>query len=183
MAFTDRAIGPRSGAQPLEADGTGTSELEQAGATAYAMGRTMRAMREMFAQLAGTDAEVVELPAFLVLSHLELEGSTRSGRLAESLCVDQSTISRQLSALQQLDWVRREPDPGDGRARQLRLTEAGRNALQGNRLARARLLSAAIADWTPQQRSQLLSSLQHLQTAIISHTRGLTPPKATQEEP
>jgi DNA-binding MarR family transcriptional regulator len=77
-----------------------------------------------------------------------IEGPQRPGALAELCHADPSTISRQVAELVRRELVRREPDPSDGRASLLAITDAGREVCERVRTLRRELLAAAVAGWT-----------------------------------
>jgi DNA-binding MarR family transcriptional regulator len=85
--------------------------------------------------------------AMLLLFPL-IEGPQRPGALAELSHADPSTVSRQVAELVRLELVRREPDPSDGRASLLAITDAGRQVCERVRTLRRELLAAAVAGWT-----------------------------------
>lgn len=53
-------------------------------------------------------------------------GPTRPQALADALFLDKSTTSRVLEALERKAYIRRQPDPRDGRAQVVVVTDAGR---------------------------------------------------------
>ncbi|GAA1901079.1 hypothetical protein GCM10009688_00630 [Arthrobacter gandavensis] len=61
-----------------------------------------------------------------LLQLLKRSGPLHSGSAAELLMVDKSVISRQSRQLQALGLIEIQPDPADGRARVLELTESAR---------------------------------------------------------
>src|ERR1700742_2833233 len=67
--------------------------------------------------------------AMLLLFPL-MHAPQRPGALAELTHADPSTISRQVAELVQRGLVRREPDPSDGRASLLAITDAGRESCE-----------------------------------------------------
>ena len=85
--------------------------------------------------------------AMLLLFPL-LESPQRPGTLAELCHADPSTVSRQVAELVRRELVRREPDPSDGRASLLAITDAGREVCERVRTLRRELLAAAVAAWT-----------------------------------
>ena len=85
--------------------------------------------------------------AMLLLFPL-MDGPQRPGALAELSHADPSTISRQVAELVRRELVRREPDPSDGRASLLAITDAGREVCERVRTLRRELLAAAVAGWT-----------------------------------
>ncbi len=60
------------------------------------------------------------------LKNLVDGGPTRPQTLADALFLDKSTTSRVLEALERKAYIRRAPDPSDGRAHLVEATEAGR---------------------------------------------------------
>ncbi|WKK70725.1 MarR family transcriptional regulator [Rathayibacter oskolensis] len=52
---------------------------------------------------------------YKILSTLERRGPLSSGALAELLETDKSSLSRQITALDRFGFLKRAPDPGDGR--------------------------------------------------------------------
>ena len=101
-----------------------------------------------------------------VLGPLADNGELRLGALATSLYVDTSVISRNVAVAQHLDLVSRRPDPRDGRACLLSLTERGRQALTNRRNQRLRLLSSVMDGWEPGAAEALLAGLTRLRDGL-----------------
>ncbi len=101
-----------------------------------------------------------------LLIHLAEQGPTRAGELAEMVCADPSTVSRQVAALVRAGLVERRADPEDGRASLLVTTRAGRDVIAWHRRMRGAVIGPLIADWTPAERDTFLRLLAGL-------TRGL----------
>jgi DNA-binding MarR family transcriptional regulator len=72
---------------------------------------------------------------------------------------DPSTISRQVAELVRGGLVRREPDPSDGRASLLAITDAGRQVCERVRTLRRELLAAAVAGWADTELAEFASLL------------------------
>jgi DNA-binding MarR family transcriptional regulator len=62
---------------------------------------------------------------FSVLSRLERRGPTSINALARELAMDRTTLSRAVAPLERAGLLSISPDEQDGRARVVRLTEAG----------------------------------------------------------
>ena len=101
-----------------------------------------------------------------VLGPLADNGELRLGALATSLYVDTSVISRTVAVAEHLDLVSRRPDPRDGRACLLSLTERGGQCLTDRRNKRLRLLSAVIDEWEPGTAEALLAGLTRLRDGL-----------------
>lgn len=134
----------------------------------------------------------VERAGYLTLVRLEACGQTRLSDLAASLQLDLSTVSRQVKILEELALVRRRPDPDDGRATRLELTEEGRAELEAQRRERHRVLGLALADWSEPDRSTLVTLLGRLaddltaadvSAASAAPATPATPTSSTREAP
>jgi DNA-binding MarR family transcriptional regulator len=89
------------------------------------MGQVVRLMRQLGslkAQAATQGRHPVEWSSYALLLHLIQDGPMRSSALAETVCADPSTVSRQAATLVELGLVERRPDPDDRRAVQLAAT-------------------------------------------------------------
>jgi DNA-binding MarR family transcriptional regulator len=75
---------------------------------------------------------------FGLLAHVKRLDGVAIGALAEELIMDPTTLTRNLRPLERRGLVSIEPDPRDRRARRLRLTAAGRQALERAQPAWAR---------------------------------------------
>ena len=85
----------------------------------------------------GVAEDPVELAMARTITVLERAGSSRPSDVAAATGLDLSTVSRQLKALESRGWIAREPDPSDGRAHLLSLSDEGRRVLrrQGGEIA------------------------------------------------
>lgn len=101
-----------------------------------------------------------DLPSYgwAVLVPLESEGEQRLSTLALRLGVDGSVASRQVAVLERSGLITRRPDPQDGRASLLGLSDAGRAVLARTREVRSEWAVAALADWTDDE-AELLGRL------------------------
>jgi DNA-binding MarR family transcriptional regulator len=75
------------------------------------------------------------------------EESCRSSAVATQLGVGPSAVSRLLSGLCERGLVERRPDPADGRAELLTLTDCGRTTMQQRRTAYLERLRCRFAGW------------------------------------
>lgn len=83
-----------------------------------------------------------------LLVQLMAAGPQRAADLAERACLDPSTVSRHLQALEASGYVERVADPDDGRATLLHVSTAGQKYIGQVRRQRQALLSRAVADWS-----------------------------------
>ncbi|SES32229.1 DNA-binding transcriptional regulator, MarR family [Actinokineospora terrae] len=113
--------------------------------------------------------------AAALLAFLDHAGEQRLGQLACGLAVDPSVVSRQVVGLVRDGLVKRRPDPEDGRAGLLSLTDEGVDWLRGHRDKEAQRLLAALDRWSEDDAATLLSLLRRLEDDV----RALS----TQESP
>lgn len=88
------------------------------------------------AALARRFAPDLTLAAYRILVQIDGDGDSRVTDLAAEFDVGKPTMSRQVSALEELGLVRRRPDPTDGRGALVSLSAAGRTLLQRARTRR-----------------------------------------------
>jgi len=89
--------------------------------------------------------------AYLLMHRISVDGSAGVKALAEELRLDISTVSRQAAALEHKGYVYRVPDPQDGRAFSLRLTELGAKELAEHRRARLAQVKERLRDWSDEE--------------------------------
>ncbi len=104
----------------------------------------------------------LEWAAYGLLVRLAEVGAERATDLATYFGVGKATMSRQLRALEQLGLVSREPDPADGRAFLIRLTEEGRTRFARVRNARRARYLRQLAAWDRSDITELARLLHQL---------------------
>ena len=89
-------------------------------------------------------------------------GGARGGDISDVLGLHKSTTSRNLTTLEELGLIERIPDPVDARARQVRLTTAGSEALGRTVVGRRERLRARLSSWDAQDVADLARLLRLL---------------------
>ncbi|NGN66341.1 MarR family transcriptional regulator [Streptomyces sp. A7024] len=97
----------------------------------------------------------LEPAAYGLLVRLADSGVQRASELAGFFGVGKATMSRQLSALEELGLVAREPDPADGRASLLVLTEEGARRVSRVRAARYERYVQRLGGWDHKEVAEL----------------------------
>jgi DNA-binding MarR family transcriptional regulator len=112
----------------------------------------------------------------LLLMHLWDSGPQRQADLAAEFDTDSASMTRTVQRLERAGFVRRQPDPDDGRATLVDSTPAGL-ALRG-RIERlwTELEADTVGDMTGSQQRQLLRGLQYLEANLASATTDDTAP-------
>ncbi|CAM4400338.1 MarR family winged helix-turn-helix transcriptional regulator [Paenibacillus typhae] len=110
---------------------------------------------------------ILDHSAYLLLHQIASNGSAGVKALADEFHLDISTISRQASALEQKGYVFRVPDPQDGRAYTLQMTELGAEALKSDTEVRRDKFAQLLQDFNEAEREQLGRLLQKLNDAVF----------------
>ncbi|MEE1927611.1 MarR family transcriptional regulator [Streptomyces sp. TRM 70351] len=104
----------------------------------------------------------LEPAAYGLMLRLEDTGPQRATDLAAYFGVGKATMSRQLRALETLGLLTRAPDPADGRAWLVRLTDEGRRRFARVRGARRERYVAQLAAWDRAEIAELARLLHRL---------------------
>lgn len=116
----------------------------------------------------------------VIYQHL-LAGPLTIGALAARLGVTQQAASKSVADLERRNYLAREPDPADARARRVTLTSRGEDVIAAARRHRAELdaeLRAALgAERVEAARTLLLDALDHLQATPNLRARRASPPR------
>ncbi|MEU9110953.1 MarR family transcriptional regulator [Streptomyces sp. NPDC048483] len=122
----------------------------------------LRRARASSGELAREVHPDLESAAYGLLVRLADAGAQRATELAAFFGVGKATMSRQLHALEKLGLVAREPDPADGRAVLVRLTDEGRARFTRVRTARRARYALRLASWDRTEVSELARLLHRL---------------------
>jgi DNA-binding MarR family transcriptional regulator len=113
---------------------------------------------------AGVD---VDRAGAAVLYKLLIEGeSPRLCDLAERLGIDSPAVTRKVQQLEHLGLVVRSPDPLDGRASRLLLTDQGRRSIERLLDARRVWIEDMLSEWPTADRKEFARLLQLFATTI-----------------
>lgn len=112
------------------------------------------------------DGETLDKAGYWLLVRLSTECPVRLSELAESVELDLSTVSRQMRDLVAMGLVDKVPDPDDGRASLLSLSDRGRAVLGAVSEARRQALAEVIDEWTNDERIALTSGLLRLEDGL-----------------
>jgi DNA-binding MarR family transcriptional regulator len=97
-------------------------------------------------------------------------GGVTVSEIAARLGVEQPTVTRSLSRLEQGDWFVRESVPGDRRATRIQLTGKGRAAVPEIEAAWRRLAETATAGMADDQRATLVDLLENVRGNLLTLT-------------
>ncbi|RED59431.1 MarR family winged helix-turn-helix transcriptional regulator [Cohnella phaseoli] len=104
----------------------------------------------------------ISAPRLRVLEAVAATGSVRMKELAERLNIKARTVTDFVDALERDGLLLRMPDPTDGRATLIRLTELARNHLNEALAYQAQVASRMLANLPDEERSHLCQLLHKL---------------------
>ncbi|MEU5212511.1 MarR family transcriptional regulator [Streptomyces sp. NPDC020742] len=122
----------------------------------------LRRARASSGELAREVHPDLEPSAYGLLLRLADAGTQRATDLAGFFGVGKATMSRQLHALEKLGLVAREPDPDDGRAVLVRITDEGNARFTRVRNGRRAQYARRLAAWDPAEVAELARLLHRL---------------------
>jgi DNA-binding MarR family transcriptional regulator len=118
------------------------------------------------------EAEVdLDRALFPLLVRLGMQGPLAVADLADQVGRDHTTVSRQLAKLESLDLVERRQSDADRRRNATHLTDDGKKIVKAITLARRRLLSKALANWSEADRKALANLARRFADTLIEFAR------------
>jgi len=148
------------------AERTPVGDIGQAAEIADAMVSLIHTYQNLKSRLANSlDPEVASL---FLLVRLVKGGPKRAKELADQMCADQSTVSRQVAGLVKSGLVERQADPHDGRASILVPTELGIDRVREHFANRGQGVEPIIADWPDADREHFLRLLRKYNATLES---------------
>lgn len=124
-------------------------------------------------------------PAMALVVHLVKTGPMRSSDLAGAMHLDQSTVSRHLAHLDTSGLITRSPDPHDGRAQLVEVTESGRQEVQTLIGSRVHDFEQVVDVWSASDRddfARLLTRFSGQFAAQLSQRTDQPGPASTDED-
>jgi DNA-binding MarR family transcriptional regulator len=140
-----------SGKTATRADATRALEHE--------LGVVIRRIRRNIATRAQMVHPELAAASYSLLASLHDDGPRRSSELAETFAIDKGAVSRQVAKLEALGLIERTPDPVDGRAHLLSLTEHGRTRLAEVARQRRKWYDERLSDWSAGEIAELARQL------------------------
>ncbi|MEV6632075.1 MarR family transcriptional regulator [Actinoplanes sp. NPDC051470] len=113
--------------------------------------------------------------AYVILRHLESAGPLNVSALADRLNLDGSTVTRQVTALENAALVERRRDPNDGRGTVIAATDRGLEQMEAVRVARRAVYDRVLRSWTPDERAALATTLTRFNGSLEEYMRAPRP--------
>lgn len=114
----------------------------------------------------------VDAGDYAVLLAIAQSGPLRLVDLAEEFGLDKSTMSRQVSALTRLGLVARDPDPADGRAFLLAVSDEGASRLAEVTRSRRLAWRSRLEAWSTADVTTLADGLERLASEVAAIDRA-----------
>jgi DNA-binding MarR family transcriptional regulator len=96
----------------------------------------------------------IDRSAYLILHQILTQGPAGVKALADEFKLDISTVSRQAASMEQKGYVYRIPDPSDGRAYSLQITDLGKKEYFEYQQLRFEKIEAILKGWPEEEREQ-----------------------------
>jgi DNA-binding MarR family transcriptional regulator len=107
----------------------------------------------------------------LALLTLSDEGPLRLRALADRIATTDATASRAVDVLEAAAFVRRVPDPLDGRGISVELTPAGRREVRRRRKRMAAMVGALLQGLPPDEQRRFVELLDDLNALLVAADR------------
>ncbi len=114
----------------------------------HEMGVLVRRIRRLIAERARMVHPDLSPVAYSMLMALNDSGPRRASDLVDIFSIDKGAVSRQVSALLDLNLIERSPDPEDRRAAILAITEEGSRRLSNIAESRRREVLERLSGWS-----------------------------------
>ena len=112
------------------------------------VGVLIRRVRRVIGVRARAVHESLQPAAYLILAHVNASGPLRASSIVEVFALDKGATSRHVHHLIDLGLVERTPDPEDGRATLLTVTEEGARRMRDVAEHRRSWLDEQLGDWS-----------------------------------
>ncbi|OIK15759.1 MarR family transcriptional regulator [Bacillus sp. MUM 116] len=99
---------------------------------------------------------------YLIMSELNENGPMAINAIADKLLLNISTASRQVGTLESKEYIKRFPDPDNGRISLIEITNKGQEILDTVQKGRYKFYSEILQNWTMPELQQLENNLIRL---------------------
>lgn len=130
------------------------------------IGALIRRLRKIVAERARGVHEDLQGASYLMLAYLSQSGAVRPSVMAENFQIDKGAITRQIQHLEELGLVARTPDPQDGRATLVSLTDDAVRRMADVSAHRRKHLDEQLSDWSSGDLEGFIRSLRRYSAAL-----------------
>lgn len=135
----------------------------------HEIGTLLRRIRKGLSERAVQVHPELNPTSYLILTTLNEHGACRAAHLADSFALDKGTVSRMVHQLLQLGLIERKPDPADGRASILSVTDQAVRRLEAVRGDRREHFDNRLDGWDVADIEDLADRLDRFNQALSEH--------------
>jgi DNA-binding MarR family transcriptional regulator len=132
----------------------------------HEIGKLLRRVRRGLGERAALVDPTLNATAYPLLVTLNEFGPHRAADLADLFALDKGAVSRVVHQLLELDLIERSPDPNDGRASILQVTDKARKKMALLAEKRREEFGEKLAGWEPESIAELARGLAQFNAAI-----------------
>jgi DNA-binding MarR family transcriptional regulator len=132
----------------------------------HEIGTLLRRIRKGLAERAVQVHPDLNPTSYMILTTLSEHGARRAAELAELFALDKGSVSRVVHQLLELGLIARSPDPADGRASLLSVTDEAVSRLAEVRDHRREHFDDRLLGWEPAEIEELAERLERFNHAL-----------------
>ena len=136
------------------------------------IGVMVRRVRRVIDERARSVHPDLQSSSYLMLGYLLDNGPLRASAMSTVFDIDKGAISRQVQHLIDLGLVERTPDPDDGRATLLSITDEATRRMQDVSAHRRKWLEEQLGDWSDAQLDGFVRELGRYNSALSQADPG-----------
>ncbi len=130
------------------------------------VGVLIRRVKRVIGERARALHESLQPASYLMLGYIAEHGPIRASAMAGVFDIDKGAISRQVTHLMDLGLVVGSPDPADGRATLLSVTDEAVRRMEDLRAHRRQWLDQQLGDWSDDQLAGFVRELGRYNEAL-----------------
>jgi DNA-binding MarR family transcriptional regulator len=123
------------------------------------IGALIRRIRRVIAERARSLHDDLQAAAYFILANVAETGPKRASAVVDEFGIDKGAVSRQVQQLCDLGFLERTPDPADGRAMMLSVTDEGQRRLTATAAERRSMLDERLAGWSDEDLETFVTAL------------------------
>lgn len=132
----------------------------------------LRRLRRVISERARAVHPELQASSYLMLSYIRENGPLRASAMCAVFDIDKGAISRQVQHLIDLGLVDRQPDPDDGRATLLSISEEGERRLEAVADGRRKQIDEQLEDWTVEDLTGFAATVRRYTDALSLSVDG-----------
>jgi DNA-binding MarR family transcriptional regulator len=145
---------------------TSASKAEALRMLEQEVGKMLRRVRRSMRERAHLLHPELSAASYSLLVELVEGGPRRASELAEMFAIDKGAVSRHVQQLEDLGLLHRDPDPSDGRASLLYVTDEARRRLEEVSQVRRSKYVAMLGSWSSEELATFATALQRYNDSL-----------------